>query len=714
MHADTSYVFMDGISLRHLSAFIGVHFRYSLTSLAAILLLALADDVAAQALRPGRLSKEETAALVPGLRLDLSSEHKRDARLVRVAALHVPKDAAPTPFLPAGNYSVEVSGHLKVPLKGAHTFYVHANGSFTLSINGAIVLAHATDKQIDAQVADVALVKGYNAIQLRTNIAADRASSFRIEWSGADFVKEPLPADSLFTRGDDAALVTGRQQRAGRELFATRSCLKCHALDDPLLPSADGMPELAFTAPSLKGVGSRLNEAWLRAWILNPKAMRPSATMPHVLKGDAAAQAQAAADIAAYLASLTTAELPTVEGTEEQVAEGVKLFENLGCVACHSIKPPAEEDPFARHSLHFVKAKFAPGQLAAFLKAPHAHYAWSRMPDFKLSVDEVTALTAFLAARAQGEVEIAQDAPAGDAGRGKTLFNTAGCIACHVIAEVGADKKLTMAADRVSKGCLASPPSEKAPDFAFTAEQSAALQAFLTAELNNKEPSSLSRETTAEFSQRQVQSLNCIACHRRDGANSVLNSVLQEESEQGLTPEVLPLLTWTGEKLKPAWSEKLLAGELDQRARPWLRARMPAFPARAKGLSLGLSHEHGFAIDENPTPAHDAELAKVGEQLVGENQGFSCVKCHAIGKRPPLQPFEAPGINLVSAAERLRYTYYPRWMIDPPRVDVLTKMPKFAADGKTTGVTAVFEGDAAKQYDALWHYIQTLPTTEGR
>ena len=32
-----------------------------------------------------------------------------------------------------------------------------------------------------------------------------------------------------------------------------------------------------------------------------------------------------------------------------------------------------------------------------------------------------------------------------------------------------------------------------------------------------------------------------------------------------------------------------------------------------------------------------------------------------------------------------------------------------AADGKTTGVRNVFDGDAHRQYEALWHYIQTLP-----
>lgn len=690
--------------------------RVQLGFVVGLVLLILANTSAAQALRPGRLSKEETAALRPGLRLEFTSTaaaKRRDARLSRVAALHLPKGAAPTPFLLPGKYRVEMSGYLKVPLKGEHTFYVQSTGPLTLSINGAVVFDHAKAESINTSMANVPLVKGYNAIQIVAAMDEQQASTFRIGWSGSDFIEEPLPADALFTRGDEVQLVQSLSQREGRELFATRGCAKCHALGDlPMAGAPGAMPELAFEAPSLKGVGTRLNEAWLRAWIVEPKQLRPSATMPHVLKGDAATQAQTAADIAAYLVTLAGEETEEAAASEEQVAAGVKLFEDLGCVACHSTKPLAEEDAFNRRSLHFVKAKFAPGALVAFLKAPHQDYTWSRMPDFKLSDEESAALAAFLQSRVQGELEIAQDAPAGDAARGKTLFNTAGCIACHTVGEVGADKKLMLAVDRVNQGCLSIPASAKAPDYAFTESQVVSLQAFLSSEFKSGLPSSLARETLAEASQRQVHSLNCIACHRRDGASSVLNTVLQDESEQGLTPEVLPLLTWTGEKLKPAWTESLFAGEIDQRARPWLRARMPAFPTRAKSLAVGLSHEHGFAVDENPVPPADAALAKVGAQLVGDTNGFSCIKCHAIGKRPPLAPFEAPGINLVSAAERLRYSYYPRWMIDPPRVDVLTKMPKFAADGKTTGVTGIFDGNAHRQYEALWHYIQTLPASE--
>ena len=47
-------------------------------------------------------------------------------------------------------------------------------------------------------------------------------------------------------------------------------------------------------------------------------------------------------------------------------------------------------------------------------------------------------------------------------------------------------------------------------------------------------------------------------------------------------------------------------------------------------------------------------------------------------------------------------------MLDPPRFETNTKMPKLAPDGRTTKVSDVFDGDAARQFETLWQYIQTV------
>ena len=53
--------------------------------------------------KPGKLPSAEQAALAPGLTLRFYADAKPlDARRVRLAALHVPKDSPHSPFLASG------------------------------------------------------------------------------------------------------------------------------------------------------------------------------------------------------------------------------------------------------------------------------------------------------------------------------------------------------------------------------------------------------------------------------------------------------------------------------------------------------------------------------------------------------------------------------------------------------------------------------------
>jgi len=390
--------------------------------------------------------------------------------------------------------------------------------------------------------------------------------------------------------------------------------------------------------------------------------------------------------------------LPAGKDDPALVGQGEKLFMQLGCITCHQLQDPTEKDAHDRLSLFYVAAKLRPGALEAFLRAPHEHYPWIRMPDFKLSATEAPALAAYLRSTAKGKVEAAMHQ--GDAARGAKLFQEAGCAQCHLTKATEKLAAATVAFPKIPvKGCLADDATArgKAPDFVLTPAQQRALRTFLATDLG-----SLTREVPAEFSQRQMKLLQCNACHNRDGTPSRWYTVLTEEGS-GVQPEYLPHLTWTGEKLDPEWIEKLLAGTHDHRARPWLKVRMPAFPKRAAMIATGLSFEHGFAPKEDSRPAADAKLAAVGEKLLQQAGGFNCVQCHAVADKKAVAPFEAEGINLLDAAQRLRYVYYARWMPDPPRVDRTTRMTKLPP------LMTVLEGDPHRQFDAIWQYMQTLP-----
>jgi mono/diheme cytochrome c family protein len=650
--------------------------------------------------KPGKLPKAQQAALVSGLAAEYlgAKGESLDVQRIRLAALFVPAGQTPTPFA-TGPYFVRFTGYLKAADRGDYAFKAVVLGEVEMKINDKEVLR---GKNGTVQAPPLELARGFNKIEIRYVPPEKGDAKLRVAWSGESFNEEPLPPDALFTPGDSKKLVAHSQVREGRHAFAMRDCSKCHELPAGVAASADRMPDLAHQAPSLEGAGSRFGRDWLVQWITDPRELRPGAMMPKMLHGDTAAAD--ARDIAAYLGGLKSELAAVPEGV---VADGERLFKNLGCIGCHHFDDAKRDDELDRYPLQHVSKKLVPEAIFAFLKSPTRHYPWVRMPDFKLSDEEAANLTAHVLDQAKGTVPAAEE---GDAARGAKRFAEVGCVNCHVLKDGTLPKNAALRKfpGAEAKGCLAPDGADRksAPDFGFSKSAADSLRAFLTSDV-----SSMGRDRPAEFSRREVVALKCNACHRRDGATSRMYAALEEE---GIAPEGLPVLTWTGEKLHPDWAAKLIRGEVDHRTRPWLKARMPAFPARAGGIAIGLSHEHGFAPSEDNAPAPNAELAEVGKKLLPQVGGLNCVQCHGIGKQPPVAPFEAPGINLLDAAHRVRYDYYQRWMLDPPRVDLTTKMPKLAMDGKTTGIRDVYDGDARRQFDALWQFIQTLPKAADR
>jgi L-cysteine S-thiosulfotransferase len=108
------------------------------------------------------------------------------------------------------------------------------------------------------------------------------------------------------------AFAAGNPER-GRQIVANRQvglCLLCHAAP---------IPEERFQgdlAPDLKGVGSRLSEAQIRARIVDPSKANPDTIMPAYYKADGLTRvapafrgktiftAEQIEDVVAYLASL--------------------------------------------------------------------------------------------------------------------------------------------------------------------------------------------------------------------------------------------------------------------------------------------------------------------------------------------------------------------------------------------------------------------------
>jgi cytochrome c2 len=652
-----------------------------------------------------------------GLALTFTAGGQTDTRRARLAALVVPEGTPATPFLPVGAFTAKWEGQIVMEMQTEVSFAAEVQGSVKVLLNGETILEGNT--RTGSQ--PVKLLKG-NKLTVEFTSPAKGDALLRLLWSGRDFPWEPVPPTVFSHDAHGEAVMKGEQLRAGRLLFAERRCAACHDARNALPPPGEGMPELATGAPLFADLHKKFHEPWLAAWINDPQGSRPHSPMPRVFTGGDAEQIdQRAADVAAYLMSLGPA-VQSKPPDASLIPQGGALFATLGCIACHS-RPDAEgQDPHGRTPLAHIRAKWQAPALTEYLRDPQKNYAWTRMPHFRLTANEAVKLTAYLFHSSKKPAAAGEFDLPGDARRGAQLLTTSGCLNCHAgLPPSTAPALAATLKNGWANGCVAPDAAArgKAPDFAFTPAERAALQAFAASGFG-----SLVQDVPIEFAERQITSLRCQSCHSRDGQPSLWSQLEDETAplaaaapplaEGGpIATTVLPPLTWTGEKLLPIWLAQFIAGHGKEKPRPWMVGRMPGFPAVAEGVAQGLVLEHGYPLALAPlAAAPDPAKAKAGETLIGENGGFNCLQCHALGARAATAPFEAPGPDLMLSASRLRADYFHRWVFYPTRIEPETKMPRFADEHGKTPLGDFLDGQAKEQYEAIWLYLQSLKKPE--
>lgn len=124
-----------------------------------------------------------------------------------------------------------------------------------------------------------------------------------------------------------------------------------------------------------------------------------------------------------------------------QIREGEHLFEQLGCHGCHLVQG-YDPLPQVGPNLRRVAAKVNPQWLVGWIRNPYDFRPRTKMPNFLLDEEQSTAVAAYLwqSSKADGDAWLDghpdPGIPAGDAdlvGRGKEVFDSVGCRACHAI-----------------------------------------------------------------------------------------------------------------------------------------------------------------------------------------------------------------------------------------------------------------------------------------
>ncbi len=599
----------------------------------------------------------------PGLAMSFDSSTTDTVRVDQLA-LYVPSGMSPSVFLPAAPFGVSWQGTLVVPERDDYVFSVEGAGEFTLRIDEQEIISGG----LPAAAKAMTLSKGAHRIfaSYRSPQTKEGGGHIRLMWSSTQFRNEPVPAVA-FRHLPSAEIGLWEKVRAGREVFADAHCVKCHQPQGGLPLS----PEFKTAVPDLNDLSARLDANWIEQWVKQPRGHCP--TIP----------GSPTADILAYLREQGT---ERTEGGQRKVpaeaasrAAGEALVEKLHLQTWL--------DPLSRERKHTDEG------LLTFLRYPTQHDPDTRFPDVRLSDQEAVQIAAYLRSKQPG-LQSMKPSPTGEIAVGKVAVAKS-CLVCHDprAASPSTVPSLETIArtDWTVRGCV-SENRGGAPDLRLDATQIDLLVALRNAD-RDVGIHSWRRFAPAEYATNQVKALACATCHTSGGESKI------------------PEITYAGEKLTQGWLEALIAGKHSQKTRPWLDARMPSFSSRSSLLALGLAARAGAAPepDGNIARAQAAshEIAVHGAKLSGAD-GYACIACHDAGSQKALQVFEGQGPNLQSAAHRLRYDYYQRWMHFPQRVSPATIMPRYTKDRDHALLESYAEGNAEAQFSAIWAWMNGL------
>jgi mono/diheme cytochrome c family protein len=163
----------------------------------------------------------------------------------------------------------------------------------------------------------------------------------------------------------DAAPPPGAQIERGRRLFTERACASCHAFGNADLgvSAADLLAnKAAALAPNLRFVRDRTRRDVLVAWIMDPKKVMPTTTMPSLVTSKE--EAEALRDFILYADPLVGPEPPPTPLDPPRLLDRPVSYEEMKartlgkvCVHCHMNDYEKDPGPGNRGGLGYVGVK---------------------------------------------------------------------------------------------------------------------------------------------------------------------------------------------------------------------------------------------------------------------------------------------------------------------------------------------------------------------
>ena len=464
----------------------------------------------------------------------------------------------------------------------------------------------------------------------------------------------------------------------GRLLVGELMCVACHP----------GTNMAKKVGPNLLDVGWRVDSSFIKEFIVNPMGMDPGTQMPSLLEGLPKVKRDEVADaLTHFLVSLSAKEFVPGVARAEEYPVGKKLFHKIGCVSCHGSEQGV--------NLVHVPLKYGIDSLTEFLFQPRYVRPSGRMPDMNLTRGDARSIAAYLIGPERGGGS-GQKPVAVKVAAGKKYFEQFNCASCHEMPGMKPRPSLALGKLRAGEGCLSVQP-EGVPHFYLSTGQREVIGMAL-------------KDIEKPFSeqariQQTMATFNCIACHTRDGAGGVSNTMFThfgtDEEGLGNPARIPPTLDGVGVKLKPEWLRKVLFDA--ETVRPYMHTRMPQFgEENLQYLPMLLEKVDRLQEVEFREPKRDnrRKYREGGHLLVGD-KGLNCVACHNFNGKLSLG---LKGLDLLTSFERLQPSWFAHFMRDPQKFRPGIVMPNYWPGGEAVRKD-VLEGNSDKQLLALWHYF---------
>jgi mono/diheme cytochrome c family protein len=221
------------------------------------------------------------------------------------------------------------------------------------------------------------------------------------------------------------------------------SCAKCHK-QEVFIPNAEkltvayatyeragcyachktrGFENLRKPGPTLTHIGSKLSEDWVKTWIRNPKAVKPTTWMPRVWYNsnsnspeDAARnEVEINATVAYLFANDTDFKPQTASPPRGDAARGEQIVRSIGCLGCHVLdeKTRVEAGPHRTFGqpLQNIGNKTSYEWLFDWVRDPKHYNPETYMPDLRLTDAQVADVATFLTTLKQAGGDAAKATP---------------------------------------------------------------------------------------------------------------------------------------------------------------------------------------------------------------------------------------------------------------------------------------------------------------